>query len=157
MIVYLSLCLWTPVLIYSITYQMKEYQYCFVFYLIRCNNFTVIVILTKLLKCVFVGDPRFFMNVLYLNNTKHFGMRSRIEHVNLRWMKQKSTGEEYLEYTERATKTRYGVTNDCRHLPQRCLKIEVHINYEDKNICICLEFMCLKMFVDDFSLMYLCW
>ncbi|XP_062568066.1 uncharacterized protein LOC134230309 [Saccostrea cucullata] len=64
-------------------------------------------------------DPKSLMNVLYLNNTMHFGMRSRIEHVNLSrgdvTMKVTSTGEEYLEYAERATKTRTGITSDTRN------------------------------------------
>lgn len=46
---------------------------------------------------------------MYLNNTMHFGMRSRAEHVSLRWgdvqQKVTSTGEEYLEYRERSTKS----------------------------------------------------
>lgn len=64
------------------------------------------------------GDPKSLINVLYLNNTMHFGMRSRAEHVGLRWgdvqQKVTSTGEEYLEYRERSTKTRTGVTSESR-------------------------------------------
>eukprot|EP00105_Crassostrea_gigas_P046736 XP_019930884.1 PREDICTED: uncharacterized protein LOC105348291 isoform X2 [Crassostrea gigas] len=64
------------------------------------------------------GDPKSLINVLYLNNTMHFGMRSRAEHVSLRWngvqQKVTSTGEEYLEYRERSTKTRTGVTSESR-------------------------------------------
>eukprot|EP00105_Crassostrea_gigas_P002132 XP_011414559.1 PREDICTED: zinc finger MYM-type protein 3 isoform X2 [Crassostrea gigas] len=75
------------------------------------------------------GDPKSLINVLYLNNTMHFGMRSRTEHVNLRWgdvqQKVPSTGEEDLEYRERSTKTRTGVTSESRSLHQRCLKIEI--------------------------------
>lgn len=47
-------------------------------------------------------------------------MRSRVEHVNLRWgdvqQKVTSTGEEYLEYRERSTKTRTEVTSESRSL-----------------------------------------
>jgi hypothetical protein len=39
----------------------------------------------KITKYFFVGDPRSLINVLYLNNTMHFGMRRRTEHVKLRW------------------------------------------------------------------------
>lgn len=64
------------------------------------------------------GDPKSLMNVLYLNNTMHFGMRSKAEHVSLRLgivqQKVTSTGEEYLEYRERSTKTRTGVTSESR-------------------------------------------
>lgn len=67
---------------------------------------------------LFSGDPKSLINVLYLNNTMHFGMRSRAEHVSLRWgdvqQKVTSTGEEYLEYRERSTKTRTGVTSESR-------------------------------------------
>ena len=48
----------------------------------------------------------------------HLGLRSNEVHSNLRWgdleLLTNATGEEYLEYTERATKTRTGVTSDCR-------------------------------------------
>uniref|UniRef100_A0A8W8NP22 Tyr recombinase domain-containing protein n=1 Tax=Magallana gigas TaxID=29159 RepID=A0A8W8NP22_MAGGI len=64
------------------------------------------------------GDPKSLMNVLYLNNTMHFEMRSRAEHISLRLgdvqQKVTSTREEYLEYRERSTKTRTGVTNNPR-------------------------------------------
>ncbi|CAG2188645.1 unnamed protein product [Mytilus edulis] len=47
-----------------------------------------------------------------------FEMRSRLEHENLRWgnidLKTTSAGEKYLEFTERATKTRSGATSDAR-------------------------------------------
>lgn len=55
---------------------------------------------------------------MFLNNTLHFGMRTHLEHVELRWgdieLKQNSTGEEFLLYTERATKNRTGQSNDSR-------------------------------------------
>ena len=42
----------------------------------------------------------------------HFGMRSRQEHQDMLWgdveMKATSTGHQYLEFTERETKTRKG-------------------------------------------------
>ncbi|VDI18975.1 Hypothetical predicted protein [Mytilus galloprovincialis] len=45
-------------------------------------------------------------------------MRSRLEHQNLRWgdidLKTTSAGEKYLDFTERATKTRSGATSDAR-------------------------------------------
>ena len=45
-------------------------------------------------------------------------MRTRLEHIELRWgdveLCKNSVGEEYLQYTERATKTRTGQTNDSR-------------------------------------------
>ncbi|KAJ8311209.1 hypothetical protein KUTeg_011237 [Tegillarca granosa] len=47
-----------------------------------------------------------------------FGMRSRQEHVNLRWgdikVKRTSIGEQFLEYPERSTKTHTVVTSENR-------------------------------------------
>ena len=59
------------------------------------------------------GTPKAMLNTLWLNNTMHFGMRGGKEHRGLCWgdilLKKDETGElEYLEYTERQTKTRTG-------------------------------------------------
>ena len=57
-------------------------------------------------------------NTVYLHNAMFFGMRSRTEHINLKWgdveLKETSTGAKFLELSERATKTRKGVTGDTR-------------------------------------------
>ena len=49
---------------------------------------------------------------MWLNNTLHFGMRGRKEHVDMLFgdvkMMTTATGEQYLEYNERLTKTRTG-------------------------------------------------
>ena len=69
---------------------------------------------------------------MYMNNSMYFGMRSRKEHENLKWgdveLKTTSSGERFLEYTERATKTRTGVNNDLRSFPPKM--------FEDKGINI---------------------
>ena len=53
------------------------------------------------------------LNTLWLNNTIHFGLRSCQEHRDLCWgdvkLCEDAKGNEYLEYTERQTKTRSGV------------------------------------------------
>ncbi|VDI73617.1 Hypothetical predicted protein [Mytilus galloprovincialis] len=53
-----------------------------------------------------------------MNNTLHFGLRSREEHTTLRWgdiqMKATTDGGQYLEHTERITKTRNGANLDTR-------------------------------------------
>ncbi|VDI81549.1 Hypothetical predicted protein [Mytilus galloprovincialis] len=74
----------------------------------------------------------------------YFGMRSRTEHEHLRWgdveLKTTSSGERYLEYSERATKTRTGVNSDSRAFPpkmfedkgnQRC-PIQMYLLYAQK-------------------------
>ncbi|XP_021367431.1 uncharacterized protein KIAA1958-like [Mizuhopecten yessoensis] len=70
------------------------------------------------------ANPRALFNTIYINNTLHLGMRSREEHAHLRWgdveMKASSTGEGFLEFTERATKTKNGVNGGSRpYLPKR--------------------------------------
>jgi hypothetical protein len=59
------------------------------------------------------GSPETMLNTLWFNNTLHFGMKGDKEHKDLCWgdiqLKKDETGElEYLEYTERQTKTRTG-------------------------------------------------
>ncbi|XP_071157837.1 uncharacterized protein KIAA1958-like [Mytilus edulis] len=69
-------------------------------------------------KLLGAANPRALTNTVFLNNSMFFGMRSRLEHQNLRWgnidLKTTSAGEKYLEFTERATKTRSGATSDAR-------------------------------------------
>jgi len=56
---------------------------------------------------------------MFLNNTMHLGLRGRQEHLSMLWgdleFKSTSDGTVYLEYTERATKTRKGISHDQRH------------------------------------------
>ncbi|CAC5407211.1 unnamed protein product [Mytilus coruscus] len=65
-----------------------------------------------------LANPRALVHTMFLNNTLHFGMRTRLDRTELRWvdieLKQHSTGDEFLLYTERATKTRTGQSNDSR-------------------------------------------
>ncbi|XP_071128790.1 uncharacterized protein KIAA1958-like [Mytilus edulis] len=64
------------------------------------------------------GNPGALIHSVWLNNSLHFGLRSREEHATLRWgdieRKATSTGEKYLEHTERQTKTRTGATTHSR-------------------------------------------
>ncbi|XP_062595369.1 uncharacterized protein KIAA1958-like, partial [Saccostrea cucullata] len=75
------------------------------------------------------GNPKAVINTLYINNTLHFGMRSRLEHSNLRWgdvqVKIDTSGQKFLEFTERATKTRNGVVGGSRPYAPKM--------YEDKD------------------------
>ena len=58
-------------------------------------------------------------------------MRSRQEHIDLMWgdveMKATSTGEQYLEYNEKQTKTRQGQVGVPGNLLLRCLQYQVSI------------------------------
>ncbi|CAC5393284.1 unnamed protein product [Mytilus coruscus] len=62
----------------------------------------------KLISC----NPDALINIVWLNNAMHFGMRSRQEHQDMKFgdieMKVKSGGVQNLEFTERQTKTRKG-------------------------------------------------
>ena len=52
------------------------------------------------------------LNAVWLNNTQHFGLRKCQEHRDMKWgdveLKIAADGLEYLEYSERQTKTRTG-------------------------------------------------
>lgn len=64
------------------------------------------------------ANPESLTNSMFLNNTMHLGLRGRQEHMAMLWgdlePKTTSDGTIYLEYTERATKTRKGITPDQR-------------------------------------------
>ena len=57
-------------------------------------------------------NPNALLNTVWWNNCRHFGMRGGREHHDLRWgdvkLMTNSGGKEYLEYSERQTKTRQG-------------------------------------------------
>ena len=59
-----------------------------------------------------ISSPDALLNTLWFNNTVHFGLRGCKEHRDMCWgdvkLRQTTTGEEFLEYTERQTKTRTG-------------------------------------------------
>ena len=63
-------------------------------------------------------NPVALQNLVWLNNTLHFGLRGNQEHVQMLWgdvdLRQTSEGVEYLEFNERTTKTRQGNTRDLR-------------------------------------------
>lgn len=70
-----------------------------------------------------VGHPQAIINSLWLYNTTHFGLRGRQEHLQMLWgdieLKTESTGQEFLEFTERVTKTRQGSTRAARAFPPK--------------------------------------
>ena len=55
---------------------------------------------------------------MWLNATVHFGLRGRQEHTQMLWgdmeLKFDNSGVEYVEFNERATKTRQGTTRSAR-------------------------------------------
>ena len=57
-----------------------------------------------------LSSPESLLNTLWLNNTQHFGLRGCQEHRNMRWgdvqLQTSADGTDFLEYTERQTKTR---------------------------------------------------
>jgi len=58
-----------------------------------------------------------------MNNTMHLGLRGRQEHITMLWgdleLKKTCKGRQYLEYTERATKTRQKIGEDSRMFIQK--------------------------------------
>jgi len=63
-----------------------------------------------------IRNPEALLNTLWLNSTKHFGLRGCKQHRDMCWgdvkLKEKADGKEYLEFNERQTKTR--TSSDCR-------------------------------------------
>ena len=74
--------------------------------------------------CVFIfeGNPQVLLNTIWLNNTLHFGVRGRKEHIDMMFgdltMKATSGSDQYLEYNERLTKTRTGQGDVRRFAPK---------------------------------------
>ncbi|XP_078678707.1 uncharacterized protein KIAA1958-like [Branchiostoma floridae x Branchiostoma belcheri] len=68
-------------------------------------------------------NPESLISGLWLKNTMLFGMRSRTEHCNMLWGDVEETtdsqGRIVLEFSERATKTRTGITSDSRPFKPR--------------------------------------
>jgi hypothetical protein len=66
-------------------------------------------------------------------------MRSRTEHVNLRWgdveLKETSAGVKFLELSERATKTRTGVTGEARAFAPKMFE-DKGMLYYDPTACL---------------------
>ena len=58
------------------------------------------------------STPEALLNTIWFNNTIHFGLRGCKEHRNMCWgdvqLRQSTNGEEFLEFSERQTKTRTG-------------------------------------------------
>ena len=68
------------------------------------------------------GTPENLLNLLWMNNTTMFGMRGGAENRQLKWgdlqLKKTESGEEYLQFSERNTKTRTG-EKKLKHEPLR--------------------------------------
>ena len=58
------------------------------------------------------STPEALLNTVWFNNTIHFSLRGCKEHRDMCWsdvqLRQTTSGEEFLEYSERQTKTRTG-------------------------------------------------
>ncbi|XP_067029817.1 fibroblast growth factor receptor 3-like isoform X4 [Acropora muricata] len=58
------------------------------------------------------STPEALLNTIWFNNTIHFGLRKVRNTINVCWgdvqLRQTTNGEEFLEYSERQTKTRTG-------------------------------------------------
>lgn len=71
------------------------------------------------------ATPTSLINTLWFNNTLYFGMRGGTEHHKMKWgdvvlKRDEQLQLDYLEYNERATKTRTGVdVTDSRACPPR--------------------------------------
>ena len=67
-------------------------------------------------------NPEALINSMWMNNTLHFGLRGRQDHMNMLWgdleMGITSTGRDYIAFTERATKTRTGAQDPRRFIPK---------------------------------------
>ena len=74
------------------------------------NKSEIEILYAKRLLGPFSGES--LINTMWFNNTIHFGLRGCQEHRDMTWgdvtLKQNSDGVEYLEYSERQTKTRSG-------------------------------------------------
>ena len=65
------------------------------------------------------GSPQAMLNTMWFYFTIGFGTRGRQEHVSMLWgdieLKTTTSGEEFIQFTERATKTRMGQDGNTRH------------------------------------------
>jgi hypothetical protein len=75
-----------------------------------------------------VHSPQALINTMWLNTTIHFGLRGVDEHRKLKWgdvvMGEDNTGQSFLEFNERETKTRTG-----RHYSFNLRKISQKIKF----------------------------
>ncbi|XP_070206614.1 uncharacterized protein KIAA1958 homolog [Littorina saxatilis] len=76
-----------------------------------------------------VSTPRAIINTLWWLNCLHFGMRARTEHRQMCWsdvtVQMDSSGHRFLEFNERTTKTRTGVSRqDVRAKPRAYEDVE---------------------------------
>ena len=68
---------------------------------------------------------------MWLNSTMHFGLRGRQEHTNMLWgdmsLHMDDSGNEFIEFNERITKTRQGNSRDVRLVKPRMYAIGMTI------------------------------
>lgn len=67
------------------------------------------------------------INTMWLMCTLHFGLRGRTEHHTMLWgdveLKTTSDNIEYIEFSERATKTRQGGRGQYRPFPPKAFQV----------------------------------
>lgn len=70
-----------------------------------------------------VTSGRQLQALVFINNSRFLGTRGQQEHVQLKWgdiqLKVCDSGNEYLQFSERLTKTRQGTSNECRKFPPK--------------------------------------
>ena len=80
----------------------------------------------------FADNPVALQNILWLNNTLHFGLRGIQEHLQMLWgdldLKTTADGKEYVEFTERTTKTRQGNTGGTRAFKPKMFASDIEGN-----------------------------
>ena len=75
------------------------------------------------------STPEALLNTVWFNNTVYFGLRGCKEHRDTCWsdvqLRQTTNGEEFLEYTERQTKTRTGENpRDVRQIKPKMFSVQ---------------------------------
>ncbi|XP_073248879.1 uncharacterized protein KIAA1958-like [Porites lutea] len=75
------------------------------------------------------STPEALLNTVWFNNTVYFGLRGCKEHRDMCWgdvqLRQTTNGEEFLEYTERQTKTRTGENpRDVRQIKPKMFSVQ---------------------------------
>jgi hypothetical protein len=84
--------------------------------------------ITEFFSCFTTGNATALTNTIWLHFTMHFGLRGVQEHVQMFWgdieLMVNSDGNEYLQFTERQTKTRQGNSRTSRAYPPKMFASE---------------------------------
>ena len=84
--------------------------------------------MTEKFPILFADTPKGLLNCLWLSMTQQFGLRSFKQQTNMKWgdveLKVDNAGAQYVEFTERATKTRSGKTGEHRPFAPKAFENE---------------------------------